>query len=93
VALAALRAHHAWNVEGPVPPSQAERAEQIAEALGWRSRIMESEAEEAPGFNEDKPIVLSATRIREELAFGERHDTAQGLADNLRRYAEWRAAR
>jgi nucleoside-diphosphate-sugar epimerase len=96
VALAALRApagHHAWNVAEPVSPSEAEWAGRIADALGWRGRIVESEAEEAPGFHADQSIVLSDGRIRKELGFGERHDPAEGLADNVRRYAEWRAAR
>ena len=93
VALAALRApagHHAWNVAEPVSPSEAEWAGRIADALGWRGRIVESDAEEAPGFDADQPIALSDARIREELGFGERHDPGEGLADNLRRHAEAR---
>jgi nucleoside-diphosphate-sugar epimerase len=93
VALAALRAglgHHVWNVAEPVSPSEREWVERIGAALGWRGRIVESEAEEAPGFDPAQPIVLSDARIRAELGFGERHDPEEGLRDNLRRFAERR---
>ena len=93
VALAALRApngHHAWNLAEPVSPSEAEWAARIAQALDWRGRIVEDEAGEAPEFRADQPIVLSDARIRDDLGYAERHDPAEGLADNLRRHAEAR---
>jgi nucleoside-diphosphate-sugar epimerase len=96
VALAALRAgpgHHVWNVAEPVSPSEREWAERIGAALGWRGRIVESEASEPPGFDPAQPIILSDARIRAELGYRERHDTAEGLRDNLRRFAEARGQR
>ena len=93
LALVALRApggHHTWNVAEPVSRSEAEWVVRIAQGLGWRGRIVESEAAEPPEFNADQSIVLSDARIRDDLGFGERHDPAEGLADNLRRYGEWR---
>ncbi len=96
VALAGLRTpggHRVWNVAEPVSPSEAEWVARLAEASGWRGRIEERVTEEAPGFRVDQPIVLSDRLIREELGFHERHDPAEGLRDNVARYAEMRAER
>jgi nucleoside-diphosphate-sugar epimerase len=77
-------------VAEPVSPSEAEWVGRIAEGLGWRGRIVEREDAEAPGFRAEQPIILSDARIRAELGYRERHDPAEGLRDNVRRYREAR---
>jgi hypothetical protein len=47
----------AWNVAEPVSPTEAEWVARIGKAVGWRGRIVESDAAEAPGFNPVPPSV------------------------------------
>ena len=94
VALAALgnwSGFRAWNVAEPVSPTEAEWVARIGKAVGWRGRIVESDAAEAPGFNPDQPIILSDARIRADLAYHERHDPEEGLRAAVERYEQARS--
>jgi nucleoside-diphosphate-sugar epimerase len=97
VALAATRAAAAgriYNVGEPRNFSEAEWAQQVADALGWTGHVTVKPDAEAPADprtagNLQQHWSTNTDRIRRELGYRERI----GLTDAIRRTIEWERAR